>query len=113
MANLDPLNGRSSEEVPRLLAMEPWIQSARVLWVGEAAEESIEWLHRLGASRVSVVGSHLPPGLRADVYLEPNGLSAIPSQRIDLVIVQDFGARLAAEQDILVDLERLLSPDGQ
>ena len=113
MANLDLHHGRSSEEAPRLLAMEPWIQSARVLWIGEAAEESIEWLHRLGASRVSVVGSHLPPGLRADVYMEPDGLSAVPSQRHDLVIIQDFGARLAEEHDLMVDLERLLSADGR
>ena len=113
MADFNPHSGRKSEEAPRLLAMEPWITGARVLWVGPAAEESIEWLHRLGASRVSLLGERPPAGLRADVYLEPDGLSEVPSQRHDLVIVQDFGARLARQQDLLVDVERLLAPDGR
>lgn len=113
MADLDPHHGRSSEEAPRLLAMEPWIRGARVLWVGAAAEESVEWLHRLGATRVSVVGSRIPTSLRADVYLEPDGLSAVPSGRHDLMIIQDFGARLAAEPDLVVDFDRLLSSDGR
>ncbi len=113
MANWDPHQGRASEEAPRLLALETWIRGARVLWVGAVAEESIEWLHRLGAARVSVVGTKMPGGLRADVYLEPDGLSAVPSQRSDLIVVQDFGARLAAEPDLFNDLERLLSPEGR
>ena len=62
MADFNPHSGRKSEEAPRLLAMEPWITGARVLWVGPAAEESIEWLHRLGASRVSILGERPPAG---------------------------------------------------
>ena len=62
---------------------------------------------------MSILGERPPAGLRADVYLEPDGLSEVPSQRHDLVIVQDFGARLARQQDLLVDVERLLAPDGR
>ena len=62
---------------------------------------------------VSAWSGPIYPGLRADVYLEPDGLSAVPSQRHDLVIVHDFGARLAQEHDLIVDVERLLSADGR
>jgi hypothetical protein len=113
MSGLDSQHGRVSEETPRLLALEPLIKGARVLWVGAAAEESLEWMHRLGASRVSIVGASVASGLRADVYLEPDGLSAVPSGRSDLIIFDDFAARLAAYPDLFTDVDRLLSPKGK
>ena len=101
------------EELPRLLAIEPWLQGRTVLYVGRPSEKTLLWMKRLGAQAVSVLGAgsaSLPSG--TDNWDEEGGLPAIPSHSQDLLFVEDLGARLAVERDALKSLNRVLKKDG-
>lgn len=101
------------DELPRLLAIEPWLQHRSILFLGDPSEKVLMWLKRLGAATISVLGAgqkRLPNSI--ENWDEEGGISAIPSESQELIFVEDLGARLAEGKAALQSLRRIMTKDG-